>query len=80
MILRKSIFFVSANLLTPLSRDEPKCSFLGGGGGNGGGDGGGEILATGAPEAIIEVESSHTGRFLKPVLSRSKRNRQKASA
>jgi excinuclease ABC subunit A len=43
-----------------------------------GGDGGGEILATGAPEAIIEVESSHTGRFLKPVLSRSKRNRQKA--
>ena len=43
-----------------------------------GGDGGGEILAAGAPEAIIEVESSHTGRFLKPVLSRSKRNRQKA--
>jgi excinuclease ABC subunit A len=43
-----------------------------------GGDGGGAILATGAPEAIIEVESSHTGRFLKPVLSRSKRNRQKA--
>ena len=43
-----------------------------------GGDGGGEILATGAPEAIIEVESSHTGRFRKPVLSRSKRNRQKA--
>ena len=42
-----------------------------------GGDGGGEILATGAPEAIIEVELSHTGRFLKPVLSRSKRNRQK---
>ena len=42
-----------------------------------GGDGGGEILATGAPEAIIEVESSHTGRFLKPVLSRSKRSRQK---
>jgi excinuclease ABC subunit A len=43
-----------------------------------GGDGGGEILATGAPEAIIEIESSHTGRFLKPVLSRSKRNHQKA--
>jgi excinuclease ABC subunit A len=43
-----------------------------------GGDGGGEILAAGAPEAIIEVESSHTGRFLKPILSRSKRNREKA--
>ena len=36
-----------------------------------GGDGGGEILATGTPEAIIKVPSSHTARFLKPVLARS---------
>ena len=36
-----------------------------------GGAGGGEIIATGPPEAIAEVERSHTGRFLKPVLERA---------
>ncbi len=35
-----------------------------------GGDGGGEIVAEGPPEAIIEVERSHTGRFLKELLDR----------
>ncbi len=34
-----------------------------------GGDGGGEIVATGTPEAVAEVERSHTGRYLKPMLS-----------
>ncbi|MCW8127464.1 excinuclease ABC subunit UvrA [Microbulbifer halophilus] len=34
-----------------------------------GGSGGGEIIATGAPEEVVEVEASHTGRFLKPMLS-----------
>ncbi len=33
-----------------------------------GGTGGGEIIATGTPEEIVEVERSHTGRFLKPLL------------
>ncbi len=34
-----------------------------------GGDGGGEIVATGTPEQIAEVEGSHTGRYLKPLLA-----------
>ena len=33
-----------------------------------GGDGGGEILCTGSPEEIAEVENSYTGQFLKQVL------------
>jgi excinuclease ABC subunit A len=33
-----------------------------------GGDGGGRIVATGSPEAVAQVESSHTGRYLRPVL------------
>ncbi|MFL0796006.1 MAG: excinuclease ABC subunit UvrA [Cellvibrionaceae bacterium] len=33
-----------------------------------GGSGGGEILATGTPEEVAEMEHSHTGRFLKPML------------
>ena len=35
-----------------------------------GGDGGGQILATGTPKVISGVAASHTGRFLKAVLSR----------
>lgn len=34
-----------------------------------GGDGGGEIIATGTPEEIAEIERSHTGRFLKQILN-----------
>lgn len=34
-----------------------------------GGSGGGYILAEGTPEEIAEVESSHTARFLKPLLN-----------
>jgi len=33
-----------------------------------GGDGGGEIVATGTPEEVAEVERSHTGRYLKDML------------
>jgi len=33
-----------------------------------GGDGGGRIVACGPPEEIVEVEGSHTGQFLLPVL------------
>ena len=33
-----------------------------------GGDGGGEIVAVGTPEEVAEVERSHTGRYLKPML------------
>jgi excinuclease ABC subunit A len=35
-----------------------------------GGDGGGEIVATGTPEEVAEIERSHTGRYLKPLLER----------
>ncbi len=34
-----------------------------------GGDKGGEIIAQGTPQAIVKVRKSHTGRFLKKVLS-----------
>ncbi|CAI8055427.1 UvrABC system protein A [Geodia barretti] len=33
------------------------------------GENGGNIVATGAPETIAEVPSSHTGRFLKEILT-----------
>ncbi|RPE71216.1 excinuclease ABC subunit A [Pacificibacter maritimus] len=35
-----------------------------------GGDGGGMIVATGTPEQVAEVEASHTGRYLKPMLEK----------
>ncbi|MEQ1761196.1 MAG: excinuclease ABC subunit UvrA [Vicinamibacterales bacterium] len=34
-----------------------------------GGDGGGEVVATGTPEQIVQVEASHTGRALRDVLA-----------
>ena len=34
-----------------------------------GGDGGGQVVATGTPEQVAEVEESHTGRYLKPMLT-----------
>ncbi|MGI3184048.1 excinuclease ABC subunit UvrA [Nioella aestuarii] len=33
-----------------------------------GGDGGGTVVAEGTPEQVAEVEASHTGRYLKPML------------
>ena len=38
-----------------------------------GGDKGGTIVATGTPEEICEVEASHTGRYLKPILQRDRK-------
>jgi excinuclease ABC subunit A len=38
-----------------------------------GGPGGGLLLAQGPPEAIARVRTSHTGRHLKPLLSRARR-------
>ena len=35
-----------------------------------GGEGGGEIIAQGTPEQISNSTTSHTGRFLKPILTR----------
>ncbi|MEM6758392.1 MAG: excinuclease ABC subunit UvrA [Pseudomonadota bacterium] len=37
-----------------------------------GGDGGGTIVATGTPEEVAEVAASHTGRYLKPMLTQRK--------
>ncbi|MBX7118858.1 MAG: excinuclease ABC subunit UvrA [Gemmatimonadaceae bacterium] len=35
-----------------------------------GGDGGGRIVAEGTPEQVAQVDSSHTGRFIAPLLRR----------
>ena len=47
-----------------------------------GGGGGGMILATGTPEEVAEHPTSHTARFLKPLLKRdiemAKANKAKA--
>ncbi|WP_372603918.1 excinuclease ABC subunit UvrA [Actibacterium sp.] len=37
-----------------------------------GGDGGGQVVATGTPEEVAKVEASHTGRYLKEMLSAKK--------
>jgi len=34
-----------------------------------GGNGGGELIAAGTPETVAEVAASHTGRYLRPLLS-----------
>ncbi|MGL4958223.1 MAG: ATP-binding cassette domain-containing protein, partial [Plesiomonas sp.] len=36
-----------------------------------GGSGGGEILVAGTPETVAQSTTSHTARFLKPILQRS---------
>lgn len=36
-----------------------------------GGDGGGEIIATGTPENVAEIETSHTGQYLRPMLAKA---------
>ena len=36
-----------------------------------GGDAGGHVVATGAPEEIMKVKESHTGRYLREHLARS---------
>ena len=37
-----------------------------------GGDGGGKVVAAGTPEEIVKKSASHTGRFLKPLLTPQK--------
>jgi excinuclease ABC subunit A len=37
-----------------------------------GGDGGGTVVASATPEEICRVESSYTGKFLRPVLERTR--------
>jgi excinuclease ABC subunit A len=39
-----------------------------------GGDAGGEVVATGTPEKVAEVEESHTGRALRQVLASGRTN------
>jgi len=38
-----------------------------------GGDGGGRVVAAGTPEDVAEVEESHTGRYLRPMLVKAGR-------
>ena len=38
-----------------------------------GGDKGGEIVATGTPEEVVKVEASYTGKYLGPVIERTKK-------
>jgi excinuclease ABC subunit A len=35
-----------------------------------GGEGGGEIVGTGAPEEVVNMPESLTGRFLRPLLEK----------
>jgi excinuclease ABC subunit A len=35
-----------------------------------GGEGGGRILVAGTPEQVAKCKTSHTGRFLKPLLEK----------
>ena len=44
-----------------------------------GGAGGGEIVATGTPEQIAEIEGNHTGIHLRPLLRKSKSEDANAS-
>ena len=44
-----------------------------------GGDAGGEIVAVGTPEDIVASKRSHTGRFLKDVMSRRPVSKRKVS-
>jgi excinuclease ABC subunit A len=44
-----------------------------------GGNGGGRVVAEGTPEEVAELEDSHTGRFLAPILARSARTPSRAT-
>ena len=45
-----------------------------------GGSGGGRIIAEGTPEQVAEMEISHTGRFLKPLLERARSQQAELAA
>jgi excinuclease ABC subunit A len=40
-----------------------------------GGDRGGTVVAAGSPEQVAEIEASHTGRYLRPLLGRSRQRK-----
>jgi excinuclease ABC subunit A len=44
-----------------------------------GGAAGGEVIATGTPEQVAEIERSYTGQFVKPLLERARRPSRSAS-
>ncbi|MGP8120651.1 MAG: excinuclease ABC subunit UvrA [Xanthobacteraceae bacterium] len=44
-----------------------------------GGDGGGEIVAWGPPEDIVKAPRSHTGKFLAPVLAKTRHPRKRSA-
>jgi excinuclease ABC subunit A len=44
-----------------------------------GGAAGGEIIATGTPEEVAQIERSYTGQFVKPLLERAKRTRSSSA-
>jgi excinuclease ABC subunit A len=43
-----------------------------------GGAGGGEVIATGTPEQVAQVESSHTGTFLREILGQDELEKKSA--
>ncbi|MEC9144700.1 MAG: hypothetical protein VYA13_07565, partial [Pseudomonadota bacterium] len=45
-----------------------------------GGSGGGQIIAAGTPEEVAAIKTSHTGRFLAPLLSAPKVSTAKKSS
>jgi excinuclease ABC subunit A len=45
-----------------------------------GGSRGGMVIAEGTPEHVADVEASHTGRFLKPILERTARTTTRTAA
>ncbi|CAM3888693.1 excinuclease ABC subunit UvrA [Alkalicoccus chagannorensis] len=42
-----------------------------------GGDKGGGLVAEGTPETVADIDASHTGRFLKPILARERERMEK---
>jgi excinuclease ABC subunit A len=44
-----------------------------------GGAAGGEVIATGTPEQVAQIERSYTGRFVRPLLERARRPRAAGS-
>ena len=45
-----------------------------------GGSGGGLVIAEGTPEDVAAVETSHTGRFLRPILERTARTAERSTS
>ncbi len=45
-----------------------------------GGEGGGELVAEGTPETVAKVKRSYTGKYLKSILARDRKRRERKSA